>query len=268
MAPQRQSSMYAPIIERIFLNHYHEGEAEFLFSRTEIEEVANELDIQLPKNPGDVIYSFRFRRDLPDRILQTAPEEQRWIIRLSGRGQYKFVLITAPEIVPSQMLALTKIPDSTPGVIVRYAFDDEQALLAKLRYNRLIDIFTGLTLYSLQSHLRTSVQDIGQTETDEVYVGVDRRGVHFVVPVQAKGGTDKVGIVQIEQDLAMCSEKFPPLICRPVAAQFMEDDLIALFEFEDTIEGVRIVDEKHYQLVSPDDLSPEELQAYQERLPD
>ena len=46
-------------------------------------------------------------------------------------------------------------PDSTPGVI-SYALSDEQSLLATVRYNRLIDVFTGLTCYSLQNHLRTS----------------------------------------------------------------------------------------------------------------
>lgn len=66
------------------------------------------------------------------------------------------------------MLAETKIPDSTPGIIAKYALNDEQALLAKVRYNRLIDIFTGVACYSLQSHLRTTVPKIGQVETDEI----------------------------------------------------------------------------------------------------
>ncbi len=59
--------------------------------------------------------------------------------------------------------------------------------MTKLRYNRLIDIFTGVACYSLQSHLRTSVPNIGQVERDEVYIGVDRQGAHYVIPVQAKG---------------------------------------------------------------------------------
>ena len=45
-----------------------------------------------------------------------------------------------------------KIPDATPGIVQKYALADEQALLAKLRYNRLLDIFTGVTCYSLQNH--------------------------------------------------------------------------------------------------------------------
>jgi hypothetical protein len=165
------------------------------------------------------------------------------------------------------MLAVTKVPDSTPGVVAMYSRGDEQALLGKVRYNRLIDIFTGLTCYSLQNHLRTTLSGGSQVETDEIYIGVDRRGAHYVLPVQAKGGTDKLGIVQVEQDIALCADKFPDLICRPIAAQFMSDDVIALFEFEKGDSGVAISNERHYRLVSPDQLTPEDLQAYRARAP-
>jgi hypothetical protein len=131
------------------------------------------------------------------------------------------------------------VPDSTPGVIALYSLSDEQALLAKLRYNRLIDIFTQVTCYSLQNHLRTTAPEIGQIETDEIYVGVDRRGAHYVIPVQAKSGKDILSPVQIQQDIAMCLHKFPALICRPVGAQFLAEDVIVLFEFQDTSEGIK-----------------------------
>jgi hypothetical protein len=95
-----------------------------------------------------------------------------------------------------------------------------------------IHIFLGVTCYSLQSHLRTTVPNTGQVETDEIYVGMSKGGEQYIIPVQAKGKTEQLGIVQIEQDFAVCEVKFPALICRPVAAQFVEDNLIALFEFE------------------------------------
>jgi hypothetical protein len=139
-------------------------------------------------------------------------------------------------------------------------------LLAKIRYNRLIDIFTGVTCYSLQNHLRTTLIELGQVETDEIYVGIDKQGVHYVFPVQAKSGTDKIGVVQIEQDFAVCAEKFPNAIGRPIAAQFTDDDTIALFEFVLTEEGVRVFLEKHYRLVSPDNLSDKEIEEYRQRL--
>ena len=83
--------------------------------------------------------------------------------------------------------------------------------------------------------------------------------------MQAKGGKDQLGIVQIEQDFAMCAEKFPNLICIPAAAQFIEDNLIALFSFEEDKNGVSIACEKHYRLVPPDELTEAELQNYRSR---
>ncbi|MCC6192783.1 MAG: hypothetical protein IT318_27500 [Anaerolineales bacterium] len=147
----------------------------------------------------------------------------------------------------------------------RYERIDEQALLAKLRYNRLVDIFTGLACYSLQNHLRTTAPGIGQAEVDETSLGLDKRGVHYVLPVQAKGGSDRIGIVQIEQDFAICAAKFPTLVCRSIAAQLMADELIAIFEFGQTGQGIRVLSEKHYRLVQPEALPADELQSYRLR---
>jgi hypothetical protein len=90
----------------------------------------------------------------------------------------------------------------------------------------LIDVFTGLTTYSLQNHLRRGVKGLGQVETDEVYIGLDKHGAHYVLPVQAKGGKDRMSVVQIEQDFALCAQEFSLLLCRPIGAQFMADGVI------------------------------------------
>jgi hypothetical protein len=227
----RPKNRYVRILEAIFARHYHPGMTEIPFEGAEIIDVAGQLGVELPKNIGDVLYSFRYRTALPESIVQTAPAGQQWIIRSVGRAQYKLVLVHEVAIAPSAILAETKIPDATPGIISRYRLNDKQALLAKLRYNRLLDIFTGLACYSLQSHLRTTAPGIGQVETDEIYVGIDKRGVHYVLPVQAKGATERLGVVQIELDLAVCAVKVPGLVCRLVAAQFMADDLIALLNW-------------------------------------
>ena len=258
---------YKQIIEKIFLNNCKDGAEKVDFIRDELSDVAAALGFKTPKNLGDIPYSFRYRNDLPDAIRQTAPAEYGWIIRSVGTAKYQFALAlkTLINIKPNMALASSKIPNCTPGIVERYATSDEQGLLANLRYNRLIDIFTGLTCYSLQNHLRTTVPDIGQIETDELYIGVDKRGVHYIIPVQAKGGKDLLGIVQIEQDMAMCKDKFPTLICRPIAAQFMKAGGIAIFEFEQEADGIKIAAERHYYLVQPAELTTEELESYKTR---
>jgi hypothetical protein len=260
-----EQNRYSRIIEEIFRSHFKPGATELQFEREDLVRVAKRLGVKLPKNLGDVIYSFRYRTPLPESIRIQAPEGKEWIIRPAGPAKYCFFAIAQAIIQPNKMMAQTKVPDATPGVIAMYALSDEQALLAKLRYNRLIDIFTGVACYSLQNHLRTTVPKLGQIETDEIYIGVDKKGVHYVFPVQAKSGNDRLSVVQIEQDMAMCMNKFQHLICRPVGAQFMEYDIIALFEFEQGKEGIAIVSEKHYRLVPGVEVTEADLKSYRER---
>lgn len=264
--PITSQNRYSAIIEAIFSAKYTVGQRAIDFEREDIVTFAAKLNIALPKNLGDLIYTFRYRTELPASIRTTAPEGETWIIRPTGRSKYRFVLVTDVPLIPNANLTVTKVPDATPGIIAKYAFNDEQSVLARVRYNRLIDIFLGIACYSLQNHLRTTVTGMGQVETDELYVGVDKSGSHYVIPVQAKGGNDRLSRVQIEQDIAVCSEKMPSLICRPVGAQFMKDDLIALFEFEQQGDDIRVASEKHYLLVSPDAVTDDDLARYRRRL--
>jgi len=258
--PDAQSG-YDKVIEYIFMSHYEPGIMKFSFDRTEIADAANACGVQVPLNLGDVLYSFRHRRPLPQQILDTAPG-QHWVIENDGRrGRYRFAIRNVLEVIPNPLAAITRIPDATPGIIKMHAKGDEQALLARLRYNRLLDIFTGIACYSLQSHLRTTVSG-SQIETDEVYVGMSQSGAHYVLPVQAKGGTDRMGIVQIEQDFALCEQRFPDLIARPIGAQFMGDEVIALFGFGLEDGQVTVLEEKHYKLVPSDELTPSDLAMY------
>ena len=53
----KKPALYEALIVRIFNNHYKKGVDAFEFDRTEIETVAAELKLRLPKNLGDLIYS-------------------------------------------------------------------------------------------------------------------------------------------------------------------------------------------------------------------
>ena len=256
------TSRYASLIEAIFQAKFTRGERHADFQSEDIIEFASKLGIELPRNPPDVIYSFRYRTDLPSGILAEAPEGETWIIRPAGRGRYRFALVSAIPLTPNANLAITKVPDATPGIISRYALSDEQAILARIRYNRLIDVFLGVACYSLQNHLRTTVPGMGQVETDEIYIGLDKSGSHYVAPVQAKSRNDRLSRVQVEQDFALCQHKFPSLICRPIGTVLLDDDLIALIEFDQDGDDIRVASEKHYRLVRPNDVTEEDLDRY------
>jgi len=259
---------YQKIIDYIFRKGLAKDAdaTEIPFDRQDLTDAATALSLGLLKNLGDIVYAFRYRDERPPALLAAQPEGLEWVIKGKGRGKYAFVLVAYHRILPNPLYLPIKIPDSTPEIVLSQALTDEQALLAKLRYNRLIDLFLGITAYSLQNHLRTSVKNLGQVEIDEVYIGVDRNGAQYIVPVQAKGGKDQLSTVQTSQDIACCSEKFPNLICRPISAQFIDSQKICLFELTTDEEGsAKIIDEKHYLLVPSDQISPEDLATYQKR---
>jgi hypothetical protein len=265
-----ETNRYMALMEKIFFDHWTEGATEFEFERTEIADASAELGIKAPKNLGDVVYTFRYRKKLPKAILETQPNGLYWLILGAGAARYRFRLSRMAYVKPTTGLLVRKIPDATPEIISRYALSDEQALLAKIRYNRLIDIFLGITAYSLQNHLRTTIVNYGQIEIDELYVGVDSKGAQYIVPVQAKGGNDVLGVIQTIQDTVFCQtqERYKDCISRPVSAQFMADDVIALFELTFDGNEVAIVRERHYRLTEAKDIKAEDLQRYRLSEPD
>lgn len=259
-------SRYGAIIEKIFFSedmaHYREGVKELPFGRDDIEKAAAVLGIRLPKNLGDVIYSIRYRTPMPPTVLATQPSGLEWIIEGTGRAKYVFRLVKKSRVLPRPDLVAFRVPDSTPEIIRVYAMNDEQALLAVLRYNRLIDIFLGLTTYSLQNHLRTTLRGGSQIEIDELYVGLDKRGGHYIIPVQAKGGSDQISVVQTKQDIAWCSERHPHLRCKAISAQFMPGHRVALFELAVQDDEIKVVEERHYELVGAGELTDDDRTAY------
>lgn len=258
------SSRYKVLIERIFRDHYRKGRSRLEFERDELITIAGELGIDVPKNLGDVIYSLRYRTEMPEEVLRTQPVGMEWIIEGAGRAKYAFVLVKLNRIVPREDLVTIAIPDATPEIIRAYQLDDEQALLAIVRYNRLLDTFLSLTTYSIQNHLRTTVKGVGQIEIDELYFGIDTRGCHYVIPVQAKGGSDQISVVQTKQDIGWCEQRYPGMRCRAISAQFMSDERVAMFELTVRGDMVKVVEERHYKLVPASSLDEEAVRDYRD----
>ena len=131
-----------------------------------------------------------------------------------------------------------------------------------MRYNRLIDTFLGSDNLQFAEPPWDYCQGISQIEIDELYIGLDRHGCHYVIPVQAKGERDQIGVVQISQDLAFATEKFPDTRCKPIAAQFMSDNIIAIFELTLSEGEVKVVEKRHYKLVPSEQLDSKIIHNY------
>lgn len=266
----QKETIYRAVVLGLFEKHYKgHGEA-FQFAQSEYDAICKEKGVPQIGNKPDLAYQYRFRRTLPPEIEAEQPQGKKWVIELAGRGKYILVLRKLKWITPTEGLVEIKVPDQTPEIIKQYARTDEQALLARVRYNRLIDIFLGITTSSLQNHLRATVKALkgSQIEIDELYVGLNSTGTHFVVPVQAKAGADNIAAVQARQDLLYCAEQFPHATCKAISAQFVDSDdeeknYIVLFEI--ALEGpeeVVLVRERRYRLVNRKEITTGDLDFY------
>lgn len=111
--------------------------------------------------------------------------------------------------------------------------------------------------------MRTTIKNIGQIEIDEVYLGINKKGSHFVIPCQAKSPGDRFGIVQVMQDIEFCKIRYPNTICKPIALQFLSENEVAILELEveeeNEIFHLLVIDERHYKLVDRDEITNEEI---------
>ncbi len=262
-----RTSRYSDIIESIFKEKFSPGMKRLRFDRTEFNITADSLGLDRVSNLGDIVYKYRYRSALPNFILKAAPSGYEWIIIGTGIAAYEFRLAVAGKITATSFRKKIKIPDATPEIVKLYVPGiDEQALLTKVRYNKLVDIFLGLTCYSLQNHYRTVVPFMGQIEVDEIYIGVSKNGAHYILPCQAKSANNSFGVAQTYQDMMLCAYIHPNTKCRPIGIQFASDNSIALLELEvievDEIFTMQVVDERHYILVPRNEIQSEDLTSY------
>jgi len=109
---------YSQIIEQVFFNNYVPGAHSVPFKRAELTTVGRQIGME-PKNLGDVIYSFRYRQSLPQRVLDKQPPGLVWAIFPAKYRPacYRFAAVPFSLVDPTPGLTLTKIPDATPGMM-------------------------------------------------------------------------------------------------------------------------------------------------------
>ena len=117
-ASKSKRKIYESCIKHVFNARYSKGASSVDFSRTDVENAAKKLGLD-PKNVGDVIYSYRYRRDLPAEIAERARRDEVWIIRGTGTAKYRFnsVPVDYAFIRPRGGLAETKIPEDRKSVV-------------------------------------------------------------------------------------------------------------------------------------------------------
>jgi hypothetical protein len=231
-AGKQTLSQYDEVLLEVFFRHYREGANYLKFKKDELVEACRKHGITV-RNIPDIIYTYRARRVLPDIILSTG----HWAIEPAGRGFYAFRLLRNPPHfeIPFRDYAPVEIYNAIPEVVEGLLRQDEQSLLTRILYNRLVDIFTGLTCFHIQNHYRSFVVGMGEVELDALYVGVDKTGTLFVIPIEAKSQAESemIGRVQVSQMAKLVRQDFAELRRRILAIKALADGTITMVEFDD-----------------------------------
>jgi hypothetical protein len=150
-SPGNLSTVYVPIIAKIFKERYRSGASSVIFSLDDVRNAAEALGVET-RNPADVIYRMRSRTILPKEILDLGFH----VLRPIGRGQYSFEKATTtifepPFTTPISVIDITPLPVRRL-LPVTLAEMDEQAILTVASYCCILDHLTGMKIYRLRSH--------------------------------------------------------------------------------------------------------------------
>lgn len=68
--------------------------------------------------------------------------------------------------------------------------------------------------------------------------------------------------MQTTQGIRFAEQKFPGMHCRAIATQFLDNDVVALFELTLQDDEIRVAEERHYRLVPAGQLDAEAIRSY------
>ncbi len=250
MTSTKDGNAYDRLLTALFKQHWKSGAVDVPFTKDDLIEKAQSLGVKV-KNLPDVLYTYRNRRPFPHAILAKG----NWVIASRGPGRYAFEKVAGAAIIEvPHKLKRYNIPYAVPEIVARNIANDEQGLLTVVRYNRLLDVFTGVACFHLQTHIQTHVPKHGQVQIDDLYVGVDKNGAGYVLPVEAKDSGESLGIDKVVALTLFAQHKFPNLVCRPMAVIRQAPDEIACIEFEPAVElkSVSLMEMRCYRLLRED----------------
>lgn len=238
---------YGAVISGVFRKRWRRGLQDVPFTKDDLIAEADSLGIKV-KNVADILYTFRSRREMPAELL----EKGNWVIESRGPGKYSFVHFTGSKtILIDPHLKVYPIPYAVPEIVAANLATDEQGLLTVVRYNRVLDVFTGIACFHLQSHVRTQIAGHGQVEVDDLYVGVNKDGEGFVLPVEGKDAGEPLGVDKAVSLTLFAKAKHPKLRCRPIAVIREAENQITCVEFEpaESLPRVSVLDIRRYRLI-------------------
>lgn len=231
----RDMGKYEDTIVRVFENKLEDGfdtDEEIPFDRTDLQRAMDELDITV-RNVPDIPYAYRSRRKLPDRIERHGYNAI--ILDDQGSADAVYLFTKREQLIPIPDKfdqTHTTTTEDLPDPVREYIGKDEQGVLTQIRYVGLLDDFTGMDAYHLQSHMRMRVSN-REAELDDLYIGIDDGGNHHALAVEAKGVGETLNKNQLIRNTRGIEQKANyPNSVKTLAAKLDDDGYFYLFEFD------------------------------------
>ncbi|MEP4699615.1 MAG: hypothetical protein ABJZ79_00570, partial [Parasphingorhabdus sp.] len=208
-----------------------------------------DLHLELPTTLGDISYSYRNRKPLPEVISRTAPDGYEWKMELVGRSAYAFLLRRIMHLEADPDAIVSKALDQTPGALLDLVPTQSGKADLVLRSGDLLAQFLSLDLEHVHSQLRTTLGGNGQIEISALFAECGKDEITTVVPVHIQTEKGSLQANKILRNLSYASIQFPNTPCRAVVVQVLDHNVLALFEIEKEFDELRIVQEHHVRLI-------------------
>ena len=227
--PAKATGIYRRLMLWVFQNKQpDEATGELHFSQADLRQAAVAIGEEA-RNFPDLPYSLRSRAGLPAELLDAG------YTTIAARGKGRYALVTAadkvevPANTPVVEIATSPIPETVRDLLRA----DEQSILSAMRYLDLVSDFMGRKAYHLQAHLRTAGSLGQQVEADDVWVTVGEppSGERTVLPIEAKGIRERLGLHQMISTIDAVLKKYPGLPVVPLAAHLEPSGLLLMVRF-------------------------------------
>ncbi|NDR56310.1 hypothetical protein [Aliiruegeria sabulilitoris] len=246
-------SRYAAIASHVFFSSYRDGDKEVRFTRKDLEIAAADLWTDLPANLGDLIYSQRRREGLSDLIRSTAPDRFDWQLETTGRGRYRFVLVSDARITFTDDCRIVTVPDQTSPALRACCLSESARLELAIRENNLLERFLAMPLARIQGKTRTFLEGIGQTEIDGILMSAEDLTEPIIVTLQVVSSPEPFRPAQAMLGAQVAAAKYPNMCHQPVIAQALNEHDIVLFEVGLDQRELKVIQNVVYRIVHNDD---------------
>ena len=152
-------------------------------------------------------------------------------------------------------MAPVGILDNTPTVVGQLARDERELLLARLRFNRLLDNFLGISTFPVHLLFDSPFYDSIGPEVEELHFGIAPFGDKCMVIVLSERWNGSPAISKLRASSEVPFKYSHNMRVHFILAHQTGGNCLALIELDLSSQRSKVKAEKHYEFIKPDELN-------------